>query len=112
MIQLLLKNAFLIFLTNLPLSFWTKDKVRVVKLAEATAESLYLQGLGTSRERSAIAKGIEDTVLEHCDGSKGNTPDNKTIIDILLVSQYYDILSAIGRSFSNQILLELDAVDR
>ena len=62
--------------------------MRVITLAEATAESLYLQGLGTSRERSAIVKGIEDTVLEHNDGNKGNTPDNKTVIDILLVSQY------------------------
>lgn len=87
-------------------------KIRVVKLAEATAESMYLQGIGTSKERSAIVKGIENTVLEHCGGSKGNMTDYKTTTDILLVSQYYDMLSVVGRSSSNKMVLEFDAVGR
>ena len=98
--------------TTFPISFFIQGKIRVVKLAEATAESMYLQGIGTSKERSAIVKGIENTVLEHCGGSKGNMTDYKTTTDILLVSQYYDMLSVVGRSSSNKMVLEFDAVGR
>lgn len=79
------------------------DKTRQVKAAEAEAEARYLSGLGVARQRKAIVEGLQTSVAEFSDDVEGATP--KDVMDILLLSQYFDTLSTIG---ANQLFLEHD----
>lgn len=79
------------------------DKVRLVKNAEAEAESRYLSGLGVARQRKAIVQGLQASVSEFSDEVGGATP--KDVMDILLLSQYFDTLSTVG---ANSLILEHD----
>lgn len=76
------------------------DKVRQVKAAEAEAEARYLSGVGVARQRKAIVQGIQTSVTEFSENIEGTTP--KDVMDILLLSQYLDTISAIG---ANNLLL-------
>jgi len=79
------------------------DKIKQIKAAEAEAESKYLSGLGVARQRKAIVAGLQDSVAEFSNEVKGSEP--KDVMDILLLSQYFDTLSAVG---ANSLLLEHD----
>lgn len=79
------------------------DKVRQVKAAEAEAEARYLSGLGVARQRKAIVQGLQASVSEFSEEVGGATP--KDVMDILLLSQYFDTLSTVG---ANSLILEHD----
>lgn len=79
------------------------DKTKQVKHAEAEAEARYLSGLGVARQRKAIVEGLQHSVSEFSNNVKGASP--KDVMDILLLSQYFDTLSAVG---ANQLFLEHD----
>ena len=79
------------------------DKVKLTKAAEAEAESRYLSGLGVARQRKAIVQGLQASVSEFSKEVDGAKP--KDVMDILLLSQYFDTLSTIG---ANSIILEHD----
>lgn len=79
------------------------DKVRQVKNAEAEAEARYLSGMGVARQRMAIVQGLQSSVAEFSQEVEGATP--KDVMDILLLSQYFDTLSAVG---ANSLILEHD----
>lgn len=79
------------------------DKVRQVKNAEAEAEARYLSGLGVARQRKAIVQGLQESVGAFSNDVEGATP--KDVMDILLLSQYFDTLSVVG---ANSLILEHD----
>lgn len=79
------------------------DKIRQVKAAEAEAEARYLSGLGVARQRKAIVQGLQASVSEFSDEVGGAKP--KDVMDILLLSQYFDTLSSVG---ANSLILEHD----
>lgn len=79
------------------------DKVKQVKAAEADAEARYLSGLGVARQRKAIVQGLQESVGTFADEVEGATP--KDVMDILLLSQYFDTLSSVG---ANSLILEHD----
>mmetsp|Transcript_1916 Transcript_1916/g.3220 ORF Transcript_1916/g.3220 Transcript_1916/m.3220 type:complete len:293 (-) Transcript_1916:273-1151(-) len=79
------------------------DKVRQVKNAEAEAESRYLSGMGVARQRMAIVQGLQSSVAEFSKEVDGASP--KDVMDILLLSQYFDTLSTVG---ANSLILEHD----
>eukprot|EP00814_Leptocylindrus_danicus_P004480 CAMPEP_0116023792 /NCGR_PEP_ID=MMETSP0321-20121206/11861_1 /TAXON_ID=163516 /ORGANISM="Leptocylindrus danicus var. danicus, Strain B650" /LENGTH=283 /DNA_ID=CAMNT_0003495257 /DNA_START=131 /DNA_END=982 /DNA_ORIENTATION=+ len=79
------------------------DKVKQIKAAEAEAESKYLSGLGVARQRKAIVNGLQDSVGAFSEEVEGASP--KDVMDILLLSQYFDTLSAVG---ANSLILEHD----
>lgn len=79
------------------------DKVRQVKAAEAEAEARYLSGLGVARQRKAIVQGLQASVSEFSGEVEGAKP--KDVMDILLLSQYFDTLSSVG---ANSLILEHD----
>jgi len=79
------------------------DKVRQVKNAEAEAEARYLSGLGVARQRKAIVQGLQASVSSFSEEVGGATP--KDVMDILLLSQYFDTLSVVG---ANSLILEHD----
>jgi hypothetical protein len=71
--------------------------------AEAEAEARYLSGLGVARQRKAIVEGLQASVSEFSEEVEGATP--KDVMDILLLSQYFDTLSIVG---ANNLFLEHD----
>lgn len=79
------------------------EKTKQVKGAEAEAEARYLSGLGVARERKAIVDGLQQTVVQFSNEVQGATP--KDVMDILLLSQYFDTLSVVG---ANNLFLEHD----
>merc|ERR1712071_530374 len=79
------------------------DKVKQVKAAEAEAEARYLSGLGVARQRKAIVQGLQTSVSEFSENVNGASP--KDVMDILLLTQYFDTLSSVG---ANSLILEHD----
>jgi len=72
------------------------EKILVVKAAQADSESKYLSGVGISRQRQAIVEGLRESVLEFAEAVEGATP--KDVMDLILVTQYFDTLKEIGAS--------------
>ena len=62
-----------------------------------------LSGLGVARQRKAIVQGLQNSVSEFSNEVKGTSP--KDVMDILLLSQYFDTLSTVG---ANNLFLEHD----
>lgn len=79
------------------------DKIVLVKAAEADAESKYLSGVGVARQRKAIVGGLRDSIVEFSGEIHGTTP--KDVMDLLLVTQYFDMLKEVGNSNSNTLFL-------
>ena len=70
------------------------DKVLVVKSAEAEAESKYLSGVGVAKQRKAIVDGLRGSIAQFSGNIAGTTP--KDVVDLLLITQYFDMLKDIG----------------
>lgn len=79
------------------------DKVMQVKNAEADAEARYLSGMGVARQRKAIVEGLQSSVSDFSTEVSGTTP--KDVMDILLLTQYFDTLTAVG---AKNMILEHD----
>mmetsp|Transcript_17419 Transcript_17419/g.12443 ORF Transcript_17419/g.12443 Transcript_17419/m.12443 type:complete len:287 (+) Transcript_17419:51-911(+) len=81
------------------------EKILQVKAAEAEADSKYLSGLGVARQRRAIVDGLLDTV----NGFSGDVPgaSAKDVMDLLLVTQYFDMIRDIGGKKSQNSTLFL-----
>ncbi len=77
------------------------DKVQQVKAAEADAEARYLSGLGVARQRKAIVTGLQASISEFESDVDGVT--SKDVMDILVLTQYFDTLTAVG---ANNLILE------
>lgn len=76
------------------------EKIARVKEAEAFAEKSYLDGVGVAKARIAIATSMKESLLK-LDVKESLRP--KHIMDLLLVSQYMDTLSAVG---ANSIIVK------
>lgn len=70
------------------------EKILQVKAAEAEADSKYLSGLGVARQRRAIVDGLRDTVNDFSSDVPG--ANAKDVMDLLLVTQYFDMIRDIG----------------
>jgi regulator of protease activity HflC (stomatin/prohibitin superfamily) len=74
-------------------------KILVVKSAEGDAESLFLQGQGTARQRTAIVDGLKD-----CIGGE-DMQDPQHVQNLVLMTQYFDTLSAISNAPNTTIFM-------
>lgn len=75
------------------------EKIEKVKKAEAHSEAMYLHGIGISRQRQVLADGIRQTVdsfSDHSDVKAAHIVPRKHVMDLLLVTQYYDTLLAVS----------------
>ena len=77
------------------------DRIKIVKIAQAEAESKKLQGQGIADQRREIAKGLEDSV-EALNKVGINSQEASALI---VVTQHYDTLQAIGTNSNTNILL-------
>ena len=72
------------------------ENILVVKKAEAEAESKALQGQGTANQRKAIIDGLQSSIEQFQKAVGGvNASD---VMQLVLVTQYFDTLRAIGES--------------
>jgi regulator of protease activity HflC (stomatin/prohibitin superfamily) len=78
------------------------EKILQVKAAEAEAESKYLSGLGVAKQRKAIVDGLRDTVTGFSHDVNGAGP--KDVLDLLLISQYFDMLKDLGQKKAGSTL--------
>mmetsp|Transcript_23790 Transcript_23790/g.27410 ORF Transcript_23790/g.27410 Transcript_23790/m.27410 type:complete len:386 (+) Transcript_23790:48-1205(+) len=73
-------------------------KITKIKEAEAASEALHLQGVGISRKQQMIALGMKESMADF----KGNmaSVNPKDIMDILLLTQYMDMMNSLESSHS------------
>ena len=80
------------------------DKIRLVKHAEAEAESKKLQGEGVAKQRAAIIEGFKASIsdLKKVTGSDIKTQD---VMNMVMMVQYFDALRDIGTTGQNNAVL-------
>jgi len=72
------------------------EKILVVKKAEAEAESKALQGQGIANQRKAIIEGLQGSI-EQFQKVVGGASTSE-VMQLVLVTQYFDTLKSIGES--------------
>jgi regulator of protease activity HflC (stomatin/prohibitin superfamily) len=78
-------------------------KIIVIKEAEADARSKELSGEGIAKQRIAIVAGLRESVR---DASDALGVDAQSVMSLVLMTQYYDMLTDVGKnSRTNTILL-------
>jgi len=78
------------------------QKVLMVKQAEAEAESKKLQGEGIANQRKAIINGFKESIdeMREIEGI-----DSTAVLNLILITQYFDTLKDVASSESNTIML-------
>lgn len=76
------------------------QKVVRVRLAEANAESKFLQGQGISLQRAAIINGLRDSV-----GTEERELSPQMVSELLLITQYYDTLEKMADARGKTIFM-------
>jgi regulator of protease activity HflC (stomatin/prohibitin superfamily) len=72
------------------------EKILVVKKAEAEAESKALQGQGIANQRKAIIEGLQASIEQFNKMIGGSSTTE--VMQLVLVTQYFDTLKSIGES--------------
>jgi len=72
------------------------EKILVVKKAEAESESKALQGQGIANQRRAIIEGLQTSVEQFQKAVNGASA--MEVMQLVLVTQYFDTLKAIGEN--------------
>ncbi|XP_066394158.1 hypersensitive-induced response protein-like protein 2 [Miscanthus floridulus] len=72
------------------------EKIFQIKKAKGEAESKYLAGVGIARQCQAIVDVLRDSVLAFSENVPGTAA--KDIMDMVLVTQYFDTMKDIGAS--------------
>jgi len=67
-------------------------RIEKIKKAEAHSEALYLDGRGMAQGRCAIVTGMQESVNAWTDNVKMLAPTPKEAMDLLLLTQYLDML--------------------
>jgi regulator of protease activity HflC (stomatin/prohibitin superfamily) len=76
-------------------------KIRVVKQAEAEKESRILMGEGVAGERRAIIDGLKESID---DMRQIPDIDTKEVMNLVVISQYFDTVRAVGESENSKII--------
>lgn len=79
------------------------DKIRVVKAAEADAESKRLSGEGIAQQRLEIVRGFKESVEDFQKSLKNIT--HEEVMQFVLLTQYFDTLNNIGSNGKNASIL-------
>ncbi|WKZ24361.1 MAG: SPFH domain-containing protein [Candidatus Dojkabacteria bacterium] len=77
------------------------SKIRVVKEAEAEKESRILLGEGVAGERQAIIDGLKNSIDDMKNIKDLNTHE---VMNLIVMSQYFDTVKAIGSSNNSKVL--------
>merc|ERR1719465_163722 len=86
-------------------------KVKAIKEAEAarteiqakaSAEAMHLSGVGIARQRQAIMEGLRESV--NAWGTDVNDTNPKQVLDLMIVTQYFDMMKDVGASSKNNAM--------
>jgi regulator of protease activity HflC (stomatin/prohibitin superfamily) len=78
-------------------------KIRVIKAAEADAESKRLSGEGIAQQRLEIVRGFKESVEDFQKSLKHIS--HEEVMQFVLLTQYFDTLSSIGANGKNTTML-------
>lgn len=78
-------------------------KIRVIKAAEADAESKRLSGEGIAQQRLEIVRGFKESVEDFQKSLK--TITHEEVMQFVLLTQYFDTLNNIGANSKNSSIL-------
>lgn len=78
------------------------EKILVVKQAEAEAESKRLQGEGVANQRKAIIAGLKEAIMDFDKVPGAKVED---VMQLVLVTQFFDTVKEVAHGESNTILL-------
>lgn len=79
------------------------ERILKVKIAQANAESQALQGKGVADQRTAIIDGLRDSISGFQKEIEGSSSSD--IMNIVLMTQYFDTLKEIGSNSNNNTIL-------
>ncbi|MAJ06123.1 MAG: SPFH domain-containing protein [Crocinitomicaceae bacterium] len=79
------------------------EKIRIVKKAEAEADSKRLSGEGIAAQRLEIVRGFKESVEDFQKALQDVDPQE--IMQFVLMTQYFDTLTAIGANENNNTVL-------
>ena len=66
--------------------------IETTQAAQAAAERSYLHGVGIARQRQVLAESLRDSTQAWMDDVYVQGPTHKQVMDLLLVTQYLDVL--------------------
>jgi len=81
-----------------------QHKLEVVKKAEAEMKTMELQGEGVSLQRQAIVDGLRESVASFQSDIQGVS--SKDVLELILVTQYFDMMKDIGASSNNTMFVQ------
>lgn len=79
------------------------EYILTVRAAEAEAEGKRLQGVGIANQRKEIAEGLGIAVSDFQEKITGVSP--QTVMDLLMVTQHFDMLKEIGAHAGSKVIL-------
>ena len=79
------------------------EKIRIVKRAEAEADSKRLSGEGIAAQRLEIVRGFKESVEDFQKALQDVDPQE--IMQFVLMTQYFDTLTAIGANENNNTVM-------
>ena len=79
------------------------EKITIVKRAEAEAQSKRLSGEGIAQQRLEIVRGFKESVEDFQKALQEVDPQE--IMQFVLMTQYFDTLTAIGSNSSNSTIM-------
>lgn len=79
------------------------EKIRIVKKAEAHAESTRLSGQGIAQQRLEIVRGFKESVEDFQRSLKDVT--HEEVMQFVLLTQYFDTLNNVGSNSKNTSIL-------
>jgi regulator of protease activity HflC (stomatin/prohibitin superfamily) len=82
------------------------EKLLKVTAAQGESESMYLSGVGMARKRKAIMEGLKESILAfQGEGTdKRKFSQVKDVLDLLVMNQYFDTLSEVGRAPNTKLI--------
>lgn len=78
-------------------------KIRVIKAAEADAESKRLAGVGIAQQRLEIVRGFKESVEDF--QKSLNTVTHEEVMQFVLMTQYFDTIKDIGAHSKNTSIM-------
>jgi regulator of protease activity HflC (stomatin/prohibitin superfamily) len=79
-----------------------KNKILVIKNAEAEAESKRLQGEGIANQRRAIVKGYKESIQDFVAGLPMSSATE--VMNMVIITQYFDTLDRLGADARSKII--------
>jgi hypothetical protein len=79
-----------------------KNKIIIIKNAEAEAKNKELQGIGIAAQRKAIVKGFKEAIEDFKRGVPDST--SQAVMNLVVVTQYFDTLDRLGADARSKVV--------